>query len=140
MSWTPFEKIEQRSQDFALIDKVMNAQQAIIDSEKPNFRGLTTESRNNSTAILLDLPIEPTTWNIVEEVCELLNVNWCIVITYREPVIIISFLWYLKEHFIAAKLVCRSLIFLLAINRGFMLEWYYIVYWWQKKWNETSNS
>jgi len=61
MSWTPFEKIEQRSQDFALIDKVMNAQQAIIDSEKPNFRGLTTESRNNSTAILLDLPTEPTT-------------------------------------------------------------------------------
>lgn len=58
MSWTPFEKIEQRSQDFALIDKVMNAQKAIVDAEAPNFRGLTPESRNSSAAILMDLPTE----------------------------------------------------------------------------------
>lgn len=61
MSWTPYEKIEQRSQDFALIDKVMNAQKALIDAEAPNFRGLTTESRNSSTAVLTDLPDEGRT-------------------------------------------------------------------------------
>lgn len=55
MSWTPHEKIEQRSQDFALIDKVMNAQRALVDAEAPNFRGLTSESRNSSTAVLTDL-------------------------------------------------------------------------------------
>lgn len=55
MSWTPYEKIEQRSQDFALIDKVMNAQRALVDAEAPNFRGLTSESRNSSTAVLTDL-------------------------------------------------------------------------------------
>lgn len=55
MSWTPAEYIEQRSQDFALIDKVMNAQKALIDAEAPNFRGLTTESRNSSSAKLSDV-------------------------------------------------------------------------------------
>lgn len=61
MSWTPYEKIDQRSQDFALIDKVMNAQKALIDAEAPNFRGLTAESRNSSTAVLMDLPEEGKT-------------------------------------------------------------------------------
>ncbi|XP_045174116.2 uncharacterized protein C1orf50 homolog isoform X2 [Mercenaria mercenaria] len=55
MSWTPAEYIEQRSQDFALIDKVMNAQKAIVDAESPNFKGLTPESRNNSSAKLTDI-------------------------------------------------------------------------------------
>jgi hypothetical protein len=55
MSWTPSEYIEQRSQDFALIDKVMNAQNALIDAEGPNFKGLTSQSRNNSTAKLTDI-------------------------------------------------------------------------------------
>ncbi|KAL4223092.1 hypothetical protein ACF0H5_016567 [Mactra antiquata] len=55
MSWTPHEHIEKRSQDFALIDKVMNAQNAIIDAEAPNFKGLTPSSRNNSSVKLLDV-------------------------------------------------------------------------------------
>ena len=55
MSWTPSEYIEQRSQDFALIDKVMNAQNALVDAEAPNFKGLTSQSRNNSSAKLTDV-------------------------------------------------------------------------------------
>ena len=55
MTWTPFEYIEQRSQDFAFIDKILNAQKAIVDSESPNFKGLTTESRNASQVRLEDV-------------------------------------------------------------------------------------
>ncbi|KAL5016326.1 hypothetical protein ScPMuIL_005915 [Solemya velum] len=43
MSWTPFEKIQTRSEDFAMIDKIMNAQKAVTDSTTPNFRGLVSE-------------------------------------------------------------------------------------------------
>ncbi|XP_052797395.1 uncharacterized protein C1orf50 homolog [Mya arenaria] len=56
MSWTPYDKIEQRSQDFAFINKVMNAQHALVDAEAPNFKGLTLESRNSSSVKLTDLP------------------------------------------------------------------------------------
>lgn len=55
MSWTSHEHIEKRSQDFALIDKVMNAQNALVDAEAPNFKGLTANSRNNSSAKLTDV-------------------------------------------------------------------------------------
>lgn len=55
MSWTPFEHIDQRAQDFALINKVMNAQQAIVEAASPNFKGLTAESRNSSTVKLTDV-------------------------------------------------------------------------------------
>jgi len=54
MSWTPYEHIDKRSQDFALIDKVMNAQKALIDAEAPNFRGLIQESRNSLSATLTE--------------------------------------------------------------------------------------
>ena len=55
MTWTPFEYIQQRSEDFALIDKIMNAQKAIVDSEAPNFKGLTSDSRNTSQVKLEDI-------------------------------------------------------------------------------------
>lgn len=55
MSWTPFEHIDRRSQDFALIDKVMNAQKAIIDAEAPNFKELKPEGKNSSSAKLTDI-------------------------------------------------------------------------------------
>ena len=55
MTWTPLENIEQRSQEFALIDKIMNAQKAIVDAEAPNFKGLTSESRNQSQVRLEDV-------------------------------------------------------------------------------------
>ena len=55
MTWTPFQYIKQRSEDYALIDKIMNAQKAIVDSEAPNFKGLTSESRNTSQVKLEDV-------------------------------------------------------------------------------------
>ncbi|KAH3884409.1 hypothetical protein DPMN_008387 [Dreissena polymorpha] len=55
MSWTPYEHIDQRAQDFALINKVMNAQQALVEAASPNFKGLTSESRNSSTLKLTDV-------------------------------------------------------------------------------------
>ena len=55
MTWTPFEHIQRRGEDYALIDKIMNAQKAIVDSEAPNFKGLTSESRNTSQVKLEDI-------------------------------------------------------------------------------------
>ena len=55
MSWTPYDDIEKREQDYAVIDKIMNAQKAIVDAEAPNFKGLTADSRNSSAARLLDV-------------------------------------------------------------------------------------
>ena len=51
MSWTPYDNIEQRSQDFALIDKVMNAQKAIVNAEAPNFKGLNSEVKRSTTKL-----------------------------------------------------------------------------------------
>ena len=55
MTWTPLENIDQRGQEYALINKIMNAQKAIVDSEAPNFKGLTAESRNQSQVRLEDV-------------------------------------------------------------------------------------
>jgi len=50
-SWTPFEYIEQRAQQFAIVDKVLNTQMAITDS--PFFAGLDMRERQGK-AIEMD--------------------------------------------------------------------------------------
>ncbi|CAC5367147.1 Uncharacterized protein C1orf50 homolog,Uncharacterized protein C1orf50 [Mytilus coruscus] len=55
LSWTPIEEVEEKSQEFALIDKILNAQNAITDSSEPNLNGLTKKS---SSASLKDVTNE----------------------------------------------------------------------------------
>jgi len=43
LSWTPFEYVEKRAQQFALVDKVLDTQMAITDS--PYFAGLDMRQR-----------------------------------------------------------------------------------------------
>ncbi|CAG2244388.1 Uncharacterized protein C1orf50,Uncharacterized protein C1orf50 homolog [Mytilus edulis] len=54
LSWTPIEEVAEKSQEFALIDKILNAQNAIMDSSEFNL-GLT---KNSSTASVKDVTNE----------------------------------------------------------------------------------
>ncbi|XP_072041014.1 uncharacterized protein C1orf50 homolog [Amphiura filiformis] len=48
MSWTPAKEVEKRRNDFAAIDKLLNAQTALTYDTRPNFDGLTRESIKES--------------------------------------------------------------------------------------------
>ncbi|XP_067668281.1 uncharacterized protein C1orf50 homolog [Haliotis asinina] len=54
-SWTPLDDVERRGQEIALIDKILNAQQAITDSATPNFSGLTAQPQPTSEAKITDV-------------------------------------------------------------------------------------
>ena len=46
MSWTPYEDIEKRDQEIALVDKVLNAQLALTDSPISGLaHGLTEQGK-----------------------------------------------------------------------------------------------
>ena len=46
MSWTPYEEIEKRDQEIALVDKVLNAQLALTDSPFGGLvHGLTKQGK-----------------------------------------------------------------------------------------------
>jgi len=42
-SWTPIAEMEERGEQFALIDKIFHAQNALTNSPSPNFSGLTND-------------------------------------------------------------------------------------------------
>ena len=57
MSWTPFEEIEKRDQEIALVDKVLNAQLALTDSPIGGLvHGLTKQGKQPQIDDVTDKP------------------------------------------------------------------------------------
>ncbi|XP_055957579.1 uncharacterized protein C1orf50 homolog isoform X2 [Patella vulgata] len=54
MSWTPVEEVEKRGEEFALIDKILNAKNAITDSTALMF-GNSSKSKTSVPAELKDI-------------------------------------------------------------------------------------
>ncbi|KAK6192208.1 hypothetical protein SNE40_003720 [Patella caerulea] len=54
MSWTPVEEVEKRGEEFALIDKILNAKNAITDSTALMF-GNSSKSNTPVPAVLKDI-------------------------------------------------------------------------------------
>lgn len=58
-SWTPIEEVEEKSQEFALIDKILNAQNAITDASDTILGvGLKKDAKKSSSASLKDITDE----------------------------------------------------------------------------------
>lgn len=77
MSWTPIEEVDEKTQEFALIDKILNAQNAITDSVEPNLNGLT---KSQSAAKITDITDKPPAWCLHGVV--FLRGSHCIVVIY----------------------------------------------------------
>lgn len=43
MSWTPIEEVEERSQQFALIDKILDTRKALLDKDSPTISSVLGE-------------------------------------------------------------------------------------------------
>ena len=58
-SWTAIEEVEEKSQEFALIDKILNAQNAITDASDTILGvGLKKDAKKSSSASLKDITDE----------------------------------------------------------------------------------
>lgn len=58
-SWTSIEEVEEKSQEFALIDKILNAQNAITDASDTILGvGLKQDAKKSSSASLKDITDE----------------------------------------------------------------------------------